>query len=563
MKEKTIIKRMALFYIVVVCILLVNENLSGKIDPLLQSLKAQQKESIRTTLGLDGLEYVSSPIPLANLKNIIDISQDKGELTVYTIIQTDGEFEEFSHFGIRTNTKIGNFYTAELTMDQIDSLAAQKGIIRIDASVKCKLNLDTSLTTMKVDAAIDTFGLTGKGVIIGVIDAGFDIWNPDFQKQNDTTTRILYYFDVDDNSGPSPLSYGTEFNSSQINSFSCGHLDFDGHGTAVAGIACGNGKKTKNAVLSGTFKGVAPEASIIIFDFVNEQYMSTGKILDGIGYIMQKSTLLNMPCVINLSAGTLWGPHDGSSPFEMAMSNAGFDLGRAIVCSAGNNNYFYPKPLSVGQMWHAIRNSSIAPSIQDTVEIYIATDTMAQPQGSDEHIAIQIWYEAGQDFYVGLITPSGDSCGHWGPNDGNAPPGQACPKPFGSIGIHNEDYDLMHPDTFPNTYGEITIDLMDFYMGYPLERGTWKITMDSGVGRWDTYIYFSNTHAPQNSGDYSYIPDFNNEGNIIEPGNAECLITVGAYSSKWEWRDADSLYQSDTSLLDPSMNVEDTCFFHQ
>jgi len=206
-----------------------------------------------------------------------------------------------------------------------------------------------------------------------------------------------------------------EYNSTQINNYQCGHLDVFGHGTSVTGIACGNGKKTGNGVPSNTYKGVAPEANMIIYDLVYEENLSTGKILDGVEYIFQKAGALNKPCVINLSSGSLKGPKDGTSPYEMALSDAGFYSGRAVVVSAGNYSYVDPKPLVKGAKWHAIRNSYSYPSIQDTVEIFVASDSMAQPQGSDEHIAIQIWYPAGQDFHVGLLSPSGDSCGHWGP----------------------------------------------------------------------------------------------------------------------------------------------------
>jgi hypothetical protein len=58
--------------------------MAGKIDPLLVALRAQQKDTAKVFIGSDDKEYISSPIPLSNLKDIMDISDDKGELTVYT-----------------------------------------------------------------------------------------------------------------------------------------------------------------------------------------------------------------------------------------------------------------------------------------------------------------------------------------------------------------------------------------------------------------------------------------------------------------------------------------------
>jgi hypothetical protein len=57
--------------------------MAGKIDPLLVALRAQQKDTAKVFIGSDDKEYISSPIPLSNLKDIMDISDDKGELTWY------------------------------------------------------------------------------------------------------------------------------------------------------------------------------------------------------------------------------------------------------------------------------------------------------------------------------------------------------------------------------------------------------------------------------------------------------------------------------------------------
>jgi len=255
-----------------------------------------------------------------------------------------------------------------------------------------------------------------------------------------------------------------------------------------------------------------------------------------------------MPCVINISLGSNRGPRDGTSPYEMALSYAGFDLGTAIVTSAGNYNYVQGKPEYEGIRWHAIRNSTGYQSSQDTVEFYVGSSNDAYDY---EYVAIQIWYPEGENFYVGLISPSGDSCGRWGPGSGNAPPGLGIPKSFGKIGIHNEDYDFMHLDPYPYTYGEITIDLDDYpLLGIPLERGLWKITMDSGQGRWDTFIWSSKTQI------YSKIIDYANEGTINEPGNAYNVITVGSFTTKNDWIDANGFQQTESDFT-----VGDTSFF--
>ena len=537
--------------ILLAIIMLFSTSIKGaKVGPLIRAFYEQQinanNESDKISLDSNN----STTFTIEYLSNLIPISVEKDVATTYAFIETNNNFNRFDEYNINYNSKFDNIYTARLTAEQIELLALDQDVIRIEASAPYKLDLDVSLDSMYVSLADSTFGYRGKGVIIGIIDENFDLWNPDFQNTNDTTTRILYYFDAGDDTGPSPFDYGTEYTDAEINNRTAGHLTSGGHGTAVTGIAAGNGKRSKNGVASGTYRGVAPESNIIIFDLsmLPTSLKSSANIIDGVNYIKSKADSLNMPCVINISSGSDKGPRDGTSPFETALSYAGFDLGTAIVTSAGNSNYVAAKPRWRGMQWHAIRNSSGTPSSQDTVEFYVGCNNNAF---DFEYVSIQIWYPEGEEFYVGLISPSGDGGAKFGPNNGNASPGHGIPRSSGFVAIHNEDYDFTHLDPYPDTYGEITIDIADYFeLGIPLEEGTWKITMDSGQGRWDTYIWACNSQ------DSTIIFNYTNEGTVNEPGNAYNIITVGSFTSKNEWIDVDS-----NQIQAPDYIIGDTSYF--
>ena len=107
------------------------------------------------------------------------------------------------------------------------------------------------------------------------MDSGIDYENPDFRNE-DGSTRIVSLWDQSMPGNP-PAGYaaGSEFTREDINAalekstsggfpeLSTGAVlsrDMSGHGTAVAGIAAGNGRGSEDRI----YRGTAPEAELII-----------------------------------------------------------------------------------------------------------------------------------------------------------------------------------------------------------------------------------------------------------------------------------------------------------
>src|SRR5690606_12996566 len=186
-------------------------------------------------------------------------------------------------------------------------------------------------------------GYLGDEVIIGFIDTGIELAHPDFQNE-DGTTRIIALWDQTQDENipfrvPEAYGYGQEWNAEDINLGITGHNDqpsYSGHGSTVAGVGAGNGNAT------GQFKGVAPNADLIIIssDFDHPNWSAT--VADAIDFIFAKAEALGKPAVVNLSLGDYYGSHDGlDAPTLFTDQLLDAAPGRVVVAAAGNSGNFF------------------------------------------------------------------------------------------------------------------------------------------------------------------------------------------------------------------------------
>ena len=181
-------------------------------------------------------------------------------------------------------------------------------------------------------------GYTGQGVVMGVIDQGCDWRHGDFQLP-DGRARILRFwgqtYAFDALLTPQPYNYGQVWDSTMINALQCPASDQPGtfgHGSTVTGAATGDGS------LTGNCKGVAPNADIVVISSGLTMPNWSSTVVDGVNYVYDYATSIGQPAVINLSAGSYLGSHDGKDAAALlidSMINAA--PGRVFVCAAGNS----------------------------------------------------------------------------------------------------------------------------------------------------------------------------------------------------------------------------------
>jgi len=177
----------------------------------------------------------------------------------------------------------------------------------------------------------------GEGVIVGIIDGGFDFTHPMFSDENGNS-RVKRAWLSHDESGTPPANsnLGTLFtDSSVIKNVVKYSSDFMSHATHVTGIAAG----TEVAGRHFTHKGVATKSDIAV---VSMEFMEgpVPTFLEGFAYLFSYADSVGKPIAINVSMGNASYGRDGMSLQDIAI-NEFVDAnpnGKIIIVASGNES---------------------------------------------------------------------------------------------------------------------------------------------------------------------------------------------------------------------------------
>ena len=240
-------------------------------------------------------------------------------------------------------------------------------------------------------------GLSGEGVLVGVVDSGIDYFHPDFRNE-DGSSRILRLWDQSIPGNP-PEGYltGTEYAKEEIDkALALGETegrrfiqsrDFSGHGTAVLGIAAGNGRAS-----DGVNRGIAYKSDLLVVKMGNARESSfprTTELIEGIDYLIRQAVKMGRPIAVNISFGNNYGSHQGDSLLETYISNVA-NVGRSVICvgtgNNGNDRIHTAGKLRQGQT--------------DMVEMSIGT--------YETTLNLQLWKAYADEIEISIETPSGE-----------------------------------------------------------------------------------------------------------------------------------------------------------
>lgn len=352
------------------------------------SALAQASLSPRTAIAVASPTLLKSPAAQAAA-----VGAASSQLSAYVTI--DPAHTSWQQLGVTPIAENANTATVRLTLDALQRLAKQQGVeyIQITSGATQMLNLARQEAgTDQIHKGIDLpQAYTGAGVVVGVVDAGFDYMHAAFRRPADGALRIKRVWEqsattLDGASAPAKYGYGIELNTPELIEKAQGDSDSNSHGTHVAAIAAGS-----DAYKDGAYVGNAPDADIVLVA-LDLNASTNADISNAVQYIFDYADEVGKPCVVNLSLGNQDGPHDGTSTFD-TMTDAMQGPGRLIVGAAGNHR------TDAFHIDHTFATADAAP-LRTFVKYKVA------PSNSVSGGTIEIWGEKGVDFTVDIAAYS-------------------------------------------------------------------------------------------------------------------------------------------------------------
>lgn len=244
--------------------------------------------------------------------------------------------EQLKRQGVKVNAVMDGFVVATIPVDALSTISSLPGVCHISLARHMQLCNDSARYYANIDGLHTSSSwvvpLTGKGVIVGMVDTGID-FNHINLCDAEGRSRVRAVYMPMDSTGTAPVVHGDTLPGScyetaeQIARLT---TDYAGssHGTHTTGTAAGS-------FVGNGWHGVAPEADIVACGIPSTE-LTDATIANALIYIFDYADRAGKPCVINLSVSSNGGPNDGSS-FLCRTFEALSGPGRVCVVSAGND----------------------------------------------------------------------------------------------------------------------------------------------------------------------------------------------------------------------------------
>lgn len=258
----------------------------------------------------------------------------------FIAIDNEGIIPRLRMAGVNVNCEFDGFVTAQVPVDLLAQVSQIVGVSDVEVSPKIELCTDSTLNATRTINVLNgrannlPFNYDGTGVIVGIIDVGFDYQHMAYRCADDPSRcRIVRVYDTSDKTGhkakyKNSFLPGSVFIDEEILSLTTDNQD-GSHGTHTSSIAAGTH-------VNG-YGGMAPGADIILCA-VSEMGtgLSTVEVANCVRYIDSYADSVGKPYVVSVSVSTTDGPHDGRDYLSKAIAQL-VGPGKIFVIAAGNN----------------------------------------------------------------------------------------------------------------------------------------------------------------------------------------------------------------------------------
>lgn len=392
-------------------------------------------------------------------------------------------------YGVAFNVVTGNLATAVIPMSALVDFAEDPDVENVDAGNSVKAMTDLAREYSHVDAlhvGLPDFprSFTGKGVLIGVIDTGFDFMHPAFRDAGGNS-RIIHVWDQSGRNGnTSSMGYGVVFDTPELIRSAAHDVSRDTHGSHVAAIAASS---------ADVYKGMAPESDIVV---VATDKSESG-IIDALAYLLDYAEKEKKPMAINLSMGTVIGFKDGTDPIASMIDGLLDESGKKclMAIAAGNEGHRNSTIVTevVGQ--GEVINTSFTPPSHMRENVFIGCSTTSAFQ-----VSLSLVGSDGVAFETSISSDASESVSH--------------------ENITGEkDYSLVTLSPMKDADGLQRGVSVNLYA--PLKEGQkWKLVVTGAAGK---YIACC---------DYGELDNGSNASTMAATACGKIPISVGAYVSR-------------------------------
>jgi subtilisin family serine protease len=379
--------------------------------------------------------------------------------------------------GVRIVSRFGTVATCRIPGPEVIAVRARPEVL----SLKAARGISPSRLAVDEPPAVPdwlpqderrgpSLGPTGAGVVVAAVDFGLDVDCAAFRTATGDTRLLSFWDQREQASGaaPSPYGYGVVHDRAAIDQAlrepdpyrSLGYhpavADPRGrgsHGTRVLDIAAGSGRPA----------GMAPDAKLLFVHLADRRTGGVGNFGDSVRLLEAVDFATRAagtdPCVVNISAGRICGPKDGTTLVEQAFDQLlGARPGTFVVNSGGN--YF---------RWRAHSHGVVQEGERRTLTFVVQPTDVTPTE-------LEIWYDGRDEFAVRID-----------------PPGHTTSRPVrlgerADLLVDGQVAGQLYHRAYDSNNGNHHIVA---YLGAPGRAGEWTVTLEGRRvthGRFDAFI---------------------------------------------------------------------------